>query len=855
MRRMIGILTTFVVVAALAVAPASAADRLTAAFSLSGTTGKYVVSNPGTGSVSGWTLTFNLPAGVTASNPQNATISQSGTKVTLRPLFYIDTVKGGGSTEPYSPTFTLSSATAQPTNCLLNGANCDGSGDPPRVAQGVTATYSLDGTRAKFIVANNTSATITNWSVVFDLPSGVTASSADNGSITQSGTTVTLSPAYFNATIGAGRTTEPYSPTFTVSRAGAEPTTCRVNDVNCDGSADAPPAAPGNLTSPVKTTKTVSLKWDAAKPGSLPITAYEVYNGTALATTVPDTNATVTGLTPNTEYTFTVKARDRKGNLSAASSPITVKTNNPADDTTPPSTPTGLKSTGKDSGSVKLSWSPSTDNSGVANYDVLVDGKVATTVNDTSATVAGLSPSTEYTFTVKARDKYDNVSAASDAIKVKTDDVVGNGYAKVGYFVQWGIYGRQYFVKNLVDTGAAARLTHINYAFANIDPTNLTCLQGVTKGTTSNPQDPSQGDGAGDAEADYGRPFSAAQSVDGVADSGWEKLQGNYNQLKKLKAKYPNLKVLISIGGWTYSKYFSDVAKTDASRQKFVKSCLDTYIKGNLPDYNGKGGPGTAAGIFDGIDLDWEWPGAEGHPGNHVSPDDKHNNTLLIAEFRKQLDELTKETGKRYQLTAFTPADPAKIEAGWELAEVAKSMDIFNIQGYDFHGSGSDNSWEPNRTGHAGNLFTDVDDPYSFHFSVENAVKPYLDAGVNPRKLTIGLAYYGRGWQNVKDGGKGGEWQEAKGAAPGQFQEEAGTRGYSNLLASVPNCKIVHDEQAVATSCYTGDNGQWWTFDDAWSIQKKVAWLKSKGLLGAMIWEMSGDPGVLTKTLADSLGG
>ncbi len=143
----------------------------------------------------------------------------------------------------------------------------------------------------------------------------MTASNAANGSVSQSGTTVTLSPAYYNKSIGAGRTTEPYIPTFTVSRSGAEPTSCRVNDANCDGTADVPPSAPGGLKTTVKTTKTVSLAWDAAQAGSLPVTAYEVYNGSTLATTVPETSATVTGLTPNTAYTFTVKARDRKGNL------------------------------------------------------------------------------------------------------------------------------------------------------------------------------------------------------------------------------------------------------------------------------------------------------------------------------------------------------------------------------------------------------------------------------------------------------------------------------------------------------------------------------------------------------------
>ncbi|MFC7100319.1 glycosyl hydrolase family 18 protein [Nonomuraea rubra] len=833
---------------ALCTFPAQAASRLVATFTLSGTTGTFVVSNPGTTAVTGWSIVFELPSGVTASSPQNATIRQNGTKVTLTPAFYINTVQPGRNTEPYSPRITLSSA-VQPVSCLIDGANCDGSGGDPPAKPPVSATYDVNGSAARFVVANNGTAPLNGWTIVFDLPAGVTASNAQHASLSQSGHTVTLTPAHYNTTVNAGATTEPYSPSFTVSTAGAEPVSCRINDVNCDGSPDAPPGAPGNLRSPARTTKTVTLAWDAAAPGSLPITGYEVYNGSSVAASVTGTTATVSGLTPSTAYTFTVKAKDRKGTLSPASTPLAVTTRNPSDDTQPPAAPGDLRSTARTSSSVTLTWAASSDNSGIASYDVYVGSSVATTVSGTTAVVSGLSPSTEYTFSVRARDLYDNLSPGSATVKVTTADLVENGYARVGYFVQWGIYGRQYFVRNLDTTGAAAKLTHINYAFANIDPQNLTCLQGVTKGTSTDPQDPNQGDGAGDAEADYGRPFSAAQSVDGVADTGWEKLRGNFNQLKKLKAKHPHLKVLISLGGWTYSKYFSDVAATDAARKKFVASCIDIYIKGNLPAYNGAGGPGTAAGVFDGIDLDWEWPGAEGHPGNHVSPADKANNTLLIAEFRRQLDALTATTGRRYQLTAFTPADPAKIAAGWDLPEVAKSLDIFNVQGYDFHGAGSDNSWEPNRTGHQGNLHLDPDSPYDPDFSVEKAVDVYLQAGVHPRKMTIGLAYYGRGWQRVADGGRYGEWQQAGGAAPGQFQEEAGTRGYTNLLAMVPGCTVRHDEQAVATYCFTGDGGQWWTFDDAWSIGKKAAWLRSKGLLGAMIWEMSGDSGTLTTAL------
>src|SRR6185436_124299 len=133
---------------------------------------------------------------------------------------------------------------------------------------------------------------------------------------------------------------------------------------------------------------------------------------------------------------------------------------------------------------------------------------------------------------------------------------------------------------------------------------------------------------------------------------------------------------------------------------------------------------------------------------------DKANNTLLLAEFRRQLDALGATTGKRYLLTAFTPADPAKIAAGWDISAngVFRSLDFANVQGYDFHGAGSDNSWEPNRTGHQSNLYRDTQDPYTFEFSLDKAIRNYTDAGVNPRQLTIGFPFYGRGWQGVVDG-------------------------------------------------------------------------------------------------------
>jgi chitinase len=520
-------------------------------------------------------------------------------------------------------------------------------------------------------------------------------------------------------------------------------------------------------------------------------------------------------------------------------------------DTTPPTAPGGARVTGTTSSSISLAWNATTDDVGVANYRVYEGSTVVATVTGTTATIGGLAAQTTHAYTVSARDAAGNESAKSAPVSGTTlkSGTTASAFQKIGYYPQWGIYGRNFFMRDLDQNGAAGKLTVLNYAFENIDPTNLTCFE-TTKGVSTNPEDPDQGTGGGDAFADYGKSVPPEHSVDGVGDTFDQKLKGNFNQILKLKAKHPNLKVLVSLGGWTYSKFFSDVAKTDASRKKYVSSCIDMFIKGNLPvSSDGTGGPGTAAGVFDGVDLDWEWPGSPnaGHPGNHVSADDKANFAALVAEFRTQLDALG---GDHRLLTAFLPADQAKVDQGWDLPSIMRNLDFGNMQGYDFHLAGSDNSVEPNRTGDQSNLFTDPKDPT---FSVDSAVKIYKNAGVDLRKINMGIPFYGHGWQGVTDGGTFGEWQAANGAAPGDFPEEANVRGFKNIATNVPNCTVHHNEATVATFCYQGANGQWWSFDDPWSIGKKTDYIKSNTMGGAMIWEMSGDTGPLMTALDDGL--
>ena len=388
------------------------------------------------------------------------------------------------------------------------------------------------------------------------------------------------------------------------------------------------------------------------------------------------------------------------------------------------------------------------------------------------------------------------------------DEPDGHGGAKlqrVAYFVQWGIYARQYFVKNVAVSGQAARLTTLNYAFG-----------GIAKDGTCTSLD---------TWADFQRPVGAAESVDGVADAPGQALNGNFNQLRKLKQQFPNLRVVMSLGGFTGSTFFSDAALTRASRERFVASCLDLFIRGNVPS-----GAGAAAGVFDGVDIDWEWPATAAAAGTHARPEDRANFTLLLAEFRRQLDALGRQAHRRYVLTAFLPADPAKVAAGFEVPAIFRSLDWATVQGYDLHGT-----WE-STTNFQSALFSPAGDPATpTKFSVDLAIQTYLAAHAPARKLVLGVPFYSLGWTGVPDVNHG-LFQTSTGPAPATF--EAGVDDFK-VVAAKSGFQLFRDRRDGVAWLFDGST--FWTFDDPTALREKMDYVTDHHLGGAMAWSLDSD--------------
>ncbi|MCS6995181.1 MAG: glycosyl hydrolase family 18 protein [Anaerolineales bacterium] len=345
-----------------------------------------------------------------------------------------------------------------------------------------------------------------------------------------------------------------------------------------------------------------------------------------------------------------------------------------------------------------------------------------------------------------------------------------------GYFAEWGVYGRNYHVKNIVTSGSAAKLTFINYAFGNVQ--NGRCV-------------------IGDPYAAYDRFYSAADSVDGVADT-WDNgaLRGNFNQLRKLKQMYPHIKIFYSFGGWTWSGGFAQAA---ANPTAFAESCYNLL---HDPRWDG---------LFDGIDIDWEYPNACGLTCDNSGFEAfKNLMAALRARFGSEL------------VTAAVPAGYANINAA-NYGGAAQYVDWYNVMTYDFFGA-----WDKTTAPHSP-LYSYPGIPIAQFYS-DYAIQLYKSKGVPASKLLLGVGFYGRGWTGVTQSAPGGS---ATGPAQGTY--EPGIEDYKVLKNTCPPTGTV----GGTAYAYCGNN--WWSYDTPATLADKMNYLKAQGLRGVFFWELSGD--------------
>ncbi|MEA5357930.1 glycoside hydrolase family 18 protein [Amycolatopsis sp., V23-08] len=351
----------------------------------------------------------------------------------------------------------------------------------------------------------------------------------------------------------------------------------------------------------------------------------------------------------------------------------------------------------------------------------------------------------------------------------------------MAYFADWDVYARNYHVKDIETSGSAAKLTHINYAFGN-----------VTGG----------GCAVGDPWADHDMPYDAAGSVNGQADSGT--LHGSFNQLLELKKLHPKLKVLWSFGGWTWSSGFTEAAKNPAA---FAESCYNLV---NDPRW---------AGVFDGIDIDWEYPNACGLTCDTSGP--KAFTGLvkaLRAKFGHQL------------VTAAITADGSKngkIDAN-DYAGASRYLDWYNVMTYDYFVAGA----SPTGPTAPHSPLRSYPGIPTAGFYADAAIQKLRHQGVPSSKMLLGLGFYGRGWDGVTQKQPGGT---ATGPVTGTTTGEDGVENYKVLKTTCPaNGK-------VAGTAYAKCGSQWWSYDTPETAAAKAGYAKSQGLGGVFAWELSGD--------------
>ncbi|MCG9677340.1 glycosyl hydrolase family 18 protein [Vibrio sp. Isolate24] len=404
------------------------------------------------------------------------------------------------------------------------------------------------------------------------------------------------------------------------------------------------------------------------------------------------------------------------------------------------------------------------------------------------------------------------------------------------YFVEWSQYDRKFTVDNI----PADNLTHIIYGFVPICGPN----DSLTDPNSQRALQLACGDSQDYEVVVHDQWGAFGSNLPGTADSS---IKGTYGQMMALKQRYPDLKILPSIGGWTLSDPFFGFTDKK-NRDTFVASVKEFLLTWKF---------------YDGVDIDWEYPGGTGANPDLGDPEkDGPAYVALMRELRQMLDELSAETGRTYELTSAIGAGWDKIE-DVDYPDATQYMDYLFVMTYDFYGA-----WD-NNLGHQAALYcgshvssaqcegtlTPDDGP---EYTTDNAAKELLKQGVSPSKLVLGAAMYGRGWKGVTRDSMSDPANPITGVGNGPIAGswEPGVIDYKDLASNYfgqPGVEEFYDEPAKAPYLYKEATGEVITYDDERSVKAKAAYVRSQGFAGLFSWEIDADNGDILNAMQQGL--
>jgi len=360
----------------------------------------------------------------------------------------------------------------------------------------------------------------------------------------------------------------------------------------------------------------------------------------------------------------------------------------------------------------------------------------------------------------------------------------------VAYFSSYNIYDLDYYVTDI----NPEYVTHINYRPFTVSE-NGQCI-------------------STDTWSDTGYKYPGDKDTDRV--------RGNVRQLQKMRGDYPDLKLIMSVGGWELSEYFPEVAADENARLRFARSCI-----GLMRTYD-----------FDGIDIDWRYPVDGGASPETALPSDTENYVELLRTLRAELDSAGETDDRLYFLTALIPSSQALYQY-FDLGAMHPHLDWMNVTTYGYTGA-----WSDLASPHAP-LFGSNRDPRSETerdlYNIDGTVTDFLNMGVPAEKIVMGIGFYAQTWSNVRPNDIFGLYEPANGLPTGTRSN--GTLYYRDLAPLLESNNYVKffDDETKTPWLYNEDRRIAVSYESERSIQFKISYVERMGLGGVMVWEVAFD--------------